>query len=40
VAKQMPELLALVHMDAELYRSTIDVLFNIDGLIAQNTIIR
>ena len=38
-AKQMSQPLAFVHMDADLYSSSIDVLFNIDHLIAPGTII-
>lgn len=38
-AKQRQEPLAFIHMDADLYSSTVDVLFNIDRLIAAETII-
>lgn len=38
-AKTMTDPLAFVHMDADLYSSSIDVLFNIDNLLAKGTII-
>ena len=38
-AKTMDRPLAFVHMDADLYSSTVDVLFNIDKLVTKGTVI-